>query len=135
MSNYSKILWTIPGIGTLLLVLAGCGESTGGVSGKVTYQGQAVTNGSIEFHMKNKGIAQGAKLDSAGKFTMSSPLPTGTYQVYYAPPLVEPQDPAKKGLAPEVKITVPTKYHDMQSSNMSVEVKSGKNDIPIEFKD
>lgn len=134
MTNRAKMFLHIPVIAAWLVV-AGCGEPAGSVSGMVTYKGQAVTNGSIAFQMPSKGIAQNAKLDAGGKFTMAAPLPTGSYQVFYVPPSPEPQDPSKKAPPPEVKTIVPSKFHDLQSSGVSAEVKSGKNDIPIDFKD
>ena len=133
MSTPMKLLLPIPVLAVFLL--AGCGEPAGSVSGKVTSKGETVTNGSIALQMPSKGIAQNAKLDSSGKFTMSAPLPIGTYQVFYVPPTVEPQDPTKKTPPPEVKTIVPRKFHDLQTSGVSVEVKGGKNDVPIDFKD
>jgi len=134
MSN-RVIMLQIAAIGVVSLALVGCSEPTGAVTGKVTYKGEVVTNGAIAFQMPSKGIAQNAKLDAAGKFTMATPLPAGTYKVFYVPPAVEPQDPTKKTPPPEVKTIVPSKFHDLQGSNLSVDVKSGKNDIPIDFKD
>ena len=136
MSHRVKMLRMIPALAVLSLVVVGCSEPTGTIAGKVTYKGAAVTNGSIAFQMPSKGIAQNGKLDAGGTFTMATPMPVGTYKVFYVPPAVEPQDPTKKSAAPpEVKTIVPTKFHDLQGSNLSVEVKSGRNDIPIDFKD
>src|SRR5262245_17841744 len=101
MTNTLKLLLPISALTVFLL--AGCGEPAGSVSGKVTYKGDPVTNGSIAFQMPAKGIAQNAKLDGSGKYTMSAPLTPGTYQVYYVAPTVEPQDPSKKAPPPEVK--------------------------------
>ena len=119
-----------------MLLLIGCGEQTGSVTGKVTYQGEPVTLGSISLHMPSKGIAQDAALNRAGEFSMESPLPVGTYRVYYVPPQAEPpQDPNKKTLPGKVqKIIVPKKYHGLEGSDMSIEVKSGKNPIVVDFK-
>lgn len=134
MSTRLKVLLQIPVIAAFALVLSGCGEPTGIVGGRVTYKGDPVTNGAIAFHMPSKGIAQNGKIDGSGKYTMTTPLPAGTYQVYYVPPAVEPQDPSKKSPPPEVKTIVPKRFHDLQGA-MSVDVKSGKNEIPIDFKD
>ena len=135
MSTCMRMLITIPTIAGVSLVLVGCSESPGTVSGTVKYKGEAVTNGAVAFHMPSKGIAQNGTLDAAGKFTMAAPLPAGAYQVYYVPPAVEPQDPTKNLPPKEVKTIVPQKFHDLQGSNLSVAVKSGKNEIPIEFRD
>ena len=122
-------------LGILFLFVLGCSEPTGGISGKVTYKNAPVTTGSITFQMKSKGNAQEAKLDATGTYTMAAPMPTGTYQAFYNPPLPEPQDPSKGGRAPVVTSIVPKKYHSPETSPLSFEVKSGKNELPIEFKD
>ena len=126
---------TLPVVGALFLFVIGCSEPTGGISGKATYKGAPVTTGSISFQMKSKGIAQDAKLDSTGNFKMATPMPTGTYQAFYTPPLPEPQDPSKGGRAPVATSIVPKKYESPETGQLSFEVKSGKNEIPIEFKD
>jgi hypothetical protein len=117
-----------------LVFLAGCGAPVARVSGVVTYKGAPVTAGSISFNMKGKGIAQDAKLDAKGAFSMSAPMPVGTYHVYYVPPTPEPQDP-RKGPAPEIATVVPEKYQDLQTSDLSFSVNAGKNDIPISLVD
>jgi hypothetical protein len=121
-------------LGAFLLVLTGCGEPIGKISGKLTYKGAPITAGSISFNMKGKGVAQDAKLDATGAFRMSAPLPTGTYHVYYVPPTPEPQDPSK-GQAPVIATAVPIKYQDLLTSDLSFEIKRGTNDIPIELTD
>lgn len=135
MSNRLKMHLTIPAVLTVLLFLVGCSEKTGTITGRVLYKGEAVTTGAVTFQMPSKGIAQNGKLDATGKFAMAEPMPIGTYHVFYVPPAVEPQDPSKKLPPPEVKTIVPAKFHDLQGSNLTVEVKAGKNDIPIDFKD
>ena len=84
--------------------------------------------------MKGKGIAQDAKLDASGAFRLTAPLPTGTYHVIYVPPTPEPQHPSK-GPAPVIVTPVPEKYQDLQTSDLSFEIKRGTNDIPIDLAD
>jgi hypothetical protein len=135
LSNHARRLGIISGVAAALLFILGCGQPTGEVSGKVTYKGEPVTEGSVGLRMKSKGIAQDAKLDGSGTYTMPAPLPVGTYQAYYVPPTVEPQDPKIKAPPPKIKSVVPKKHQDAQTSGVSVEVKTGKNDITIDFKD
>ena len=118
----------------LALVLSGCGEPVGKVAGKVTYKGTPVVNGSVSFNLKGKGVAQDAKVDASGGYTMKDVLPAGTYHVVYVPPTPEPQDPSKGPPAPIVSV-VPKKYEDLTNTDLSVQVKSGMNDVPIDFKD
>jgi hypothetical protein len=129
------IIKGLPSMAVCLFCLVSCaGEPTGGVSGKVTYKGAPVTAGSISLHMASKGVAQDAKLDGSGTFVMVQPLPAGTYDVSYVPPTPEPTDPAKGPPRPLTSI-VPKRYNDPKTSGISVEVKGGTNEIPIEFKD
>jgi len=115
-----------------VLLLAGCkGKPTGTVSGKVTYKGQAVTTGSVNFFAPEKGIGADAKLDSSGKFTLSQPLEAGTYKVYVTPPLPEQLPPGST--AKPAPFDVPKKYQDAVTTSVSKEVKPGPNDIPIEL--
>jgi hypothetical protein len=134
--KHTNNIWAILILAAPLFLLVGCREPIGRVSGMVLYKGAPVTNGSISFHLTNKGIAQNAKLDSAGRFAMSSPLPPGTYQVYYILPTVEPRDPFKnEPLTAAPTTMVPKRYHELSSSDLAFEVQVGENDILIELKD
>lgn len=121
---------------TVALALAvGCGgeKPTGSVSGTVNYKGAPVTAGTINFLSKT-GAGAVAKIDATGHFKMEGELEAGEYKVYATPPLPEPQAPGTKVAAPP-KFEVPQKFRDPASSTTTVTVKSGANDIPIEFKD
>jgi hypothetical protein len=133
--HHSRTIATTCIAGAFFLFVSGCSEPTGTISGKVTYKDAPVTTGSITFLMKSKGNAQEAKLDATGTYTMATPMPAGTYQAFYTPPPPEPQDPSKGGRPAVVKSAVPAKYQSPETSQLSFEVKSGKNDIPIAIKD
>ena len=120
--------------GMFVLLLVGCGEPVASISGKATFKGAPVAVGAVSFHMRSKGIAQNGKLAADGAFAMEAPMPPGTYQVYYVPPIPPPPGSAKAG-APIAKSPVPGKYHGLVTSGLSFEVKAGKNDILIDFKD
>ena len=120
-------------VGMFALLLAGCGDPVAQIAGKATCKAGPVTVGAISFHMRSKGIAQTAELRSDASFAMEAPMPPGTYQVYYDPPVPPPPGSAKA--SPAVKSPVPRKYHGLQTSGITVEVKPGKNHIPIDFKD
>jgi hypothetical protein len=123
------------GMGALLLLLVGCSEPTGAISGSATYMGAPIADGSISFNIPTRGIAQTALLDSDGRFTMTVPMPAGTYQVYYVPRPPAPPGSLKAGSTPRPKSIVPRKYHTLETSDLFFEVKPGTNDIAIEFKD
>ena len=134
MSIPFQLRWALPAIAPFLLLLLGCSEPAGLISGKVTYKGAVVSAGSVSFQMKEKGIAQDAKLDSSGSFAMAAPLPVGTYQICIIPPAPEPRDPTK-GAPPAIKTNVPRRYQGIQTSDVKVMVKAGNNEIPIDLKE
>jgi len=127
-------------VGVLLLVgaalaLAGCkGKPTGSVSGKVTYKGQPLTTGEVQFYAPEKGAGAGGKLDGSGNYTLQGAIDVGTYKVYVQPPVPEqlpPGTPPPKA-AP---FNIPPKYQTPQSTPLTKEVKAGNNDIPIDITD
>ncbi|HEY1191646.1 MAG TPA: hypothetical protein VGE74_28695 [Gemmata sp.] len=126
--------------GGLLFVFAatvagGCSgdKPSGSVSGVVKYKGSPLAAGEVNFISKT-GAAASAKIDANGQFKVANPMPVGEYRAYVAPPIPEPQAPGTKVTAAP-KFELPAKFRDPSSSGVVVEVKSGTNDIPIEFKD
>ena len=103
------------------------------VVGKVTYKGNLVTAGDVNFRSK-AGAAAIGKIDASGQYKLDGQLEAGEYQVYATPPLPEPQAPGTKTVAPP-KFELPPKFRDPNSSGVTVTVKGGANDIAVEFKD
>jgi len=122
-------------LGAVLTIALGCGStsSTGRVSGTVKYKGTPVTSGDVNLLSKSGKAAQG-KLDSNGGFTIDGPVETGDYMVFWTPPVAEPTGPGAKPAALP-KLAVPPKFQDATSSGVVVTVKSGANEMPIDFKD
>lgn len=118
----------------VLLGLVGCsgGKPVGSVTGKVTYKGNPVTSGSINFFAPDKGVAFDAPLGSAGEYTIAQ-IDAGTYKVYIQPPLPEQLPPGQVSKRPP--FTVPKKYLDPISTTLSKDVKTGANEIPIDLPD
>lgn len=117
------------------VMLSGCGGSgkpEGSVSGKVTYNGNPVTSGTVNF-LSPAGVGAQATINN-GAYQVNGPLATGEYSVYVAPPLPMPQPPGTK-LAPPPKFDVPAKYQDVKLSGLKVTVKVGRNDLPVAIKD
>jgi hypothetical protein len=76
----------VPLVGLFALApffLLGCGDSKGGVSGMVSYNGKPVTGGTITLHPQagtNATAPISAQIDPSSNFT-SQDLPPGNYQV------------------------------------------------------
>ncbi|WP_143393833.1 hypothetical protein [Fimbriiglobus ruber] len=83
--------------------------------------------------MSSTGTAAQAKLDSAGAYKVDGQLIAGDYKVYLSPPEIQPSAPGTKPAAP-VKFEIPPKFQDPNRSGVIVTVKTGPNDIPVEFK-
>jgi len=117
-----------------VMSLVGCSNKkpAGSIAGKVTYKGQPVTLGSINFYDSGRGMAANSKLDGSGNYSITE-LEVGTYKVYLSPPIPEqlpPGTPPKKE-----KFDVPAKFQDPARSTITKEVKAGKNDIPVDITD
>jgi hypothetical protein len=114
------------------LVLAGCaGKPMGNVSGKVTYRGQPVTRGTVQFYDPEQGRGASGPLDASGAYTLSAPISPGNYKVYIQPPLPEQLPPGTRQKA--VAFEVPKQYQDANSTPLTKAVTPGNNDIPIEL--
>lgn len=126
----ARLAWLVMAI----VVAGGCGSGKpeGSVSGKVTYQGNPVATGSVNF-LSTAGVGAQAAI-SNGTYSVNGPLATGEYSVYVAAPLPTPQPPGAKPTPPP-KFEVPPKFQDAKTSGLKVTVKTGKNDLPIEIKD
>lgn len=126
-----------------LLFLAGCGAKTSSVSGKVTYQGQPVSGGSItllpqgggEGTPTDSGKPAAANVQADGSFTMSPGTDAGgaslgMNRILYSAPVAEL--PAGVELQPGQSPPA-SPFAGLRPTTEVVEVKSGKNVIEIEL--
>src|SRR3954469_25171968 len=126
----------------LLLVVAICwlGCSTGNkvpryqVTGKVTYQGQPVEEGTITFENPTAGEVNSSPLASGGAYSVE--LPAGDYKVSVSPPLIETKSTAD---TPPDMVTkkvnnIPKKYWVQESSGLSAQVAKDKRTFDFELK-
>lgn len=118
----------------LATLLVGCGPKTGPtgtVEGKVTLDGAPFSAASVVFVSPKTGAAASADIQDGGVYSMKEPLKVGVYTVYLAPKAA----PEKDGQPTAVSIdkSVPAKYWS-EASSISVEVKEGRNQIPVELK-
>ncbi len=124
-------------------LLTGCGGGepdkgpTGTVSGTVTLSGQPLSGGTIRFSADQK-TPFGADLDGTGKFTIGSPVLTGTYKVTVYPPAIGPSAGPDGKMRPAVpsayKSNIPANYQTEQTTDMSQTVNEGENTFTIDLK-
>ena len=130
MVSFRMSMWTLLPV---LAVMVGCEarKPAGTVTGTVTYQGKPVS-GEVAFYAKAIGAGATATLDAGGNFQFDAPLPPATYTVSVTPPPPTPGDPtAKTGPAKSADSTVPTKFRDPTTSNVTVTVADDENRLPI----
>jgi hypothetical protein len=117
-----------------LLATAGCsGGRRSPVAGKVTYQGKAVTGGSLTFAPQGEGKPATAKIQSDGKFNAGTEeegdgLKAGTYKVTYSAPTLDPGRELKPGESPPR-----SPFHGLVPKQETVEIKPEANNLEIEL--
>jgi hypothetical protein len=114
--------------------LAGCGETHGNVTGTVTFDGQAIPNGSITF-VKSDGTAREGAVIKDGNF--QTRLAPGRYKVEVNAQKVVSKRKQKgmSGEIEEVEVTeemIPERYNS--KTELSEEIKSGSHTIKLDLK-
>ena len=116
-----------------LFSIAGCGSGdsrppSAKVSGKVTFGGQPVTEGVVNFMSPNLGTAGAGTLNAQGEYTITDGIPPGNYLVYVTPPRIT-KPPMAGESPPEAKEypNIPEKARTEKSSGLSADVKAGEN--------
>ena len=108
------------------------------MSGKVTFQGEPVSEGLVLVANEQKGIYLTTELRADGSFEVITAkgfgLSPGTYQFAITPPRVEfPNDPTQPlpdfGEFPNI----PDKYRDVETSNLTFAIKEGENPLVIDM--
>lgn len=115
----------------------GCGAGKppeGIVKGAVTYNGKPLADVQVEMEQPGAGIGALATTDAEGKFTVEGQIRTGSYKVTIGPKAEAPPEP---GVTPK-KIAfppIPKKYRQMATTDLSMTVVEGENDVKLELKD
>ena len=115
--------------------LVGCGPTEpdkgplGTLSGKVTFNGAALAEGSIILSREGGGSGA-AELQADGTFLVTDRaggIPVGTYKVAFQPKMVE--GPASPNSPPQstAQKVLPDKYYSEGKSGLTVEIKEGAN--------
>ena len=113
----------------------GCGNGeldvgpVGRISGEVTFDGEPVTEGTVDFYNDAKGAVTHAAIGPDGHYTLKEGTPTGDYVVTVSPPPPEqPSGLVEDGAAPPpVKEYpfIPQQYRSPQSSGLSTTITEG----------
>jgi hypothetical protein len=120
----------------LISAVVGCSGSAASVSGKVTLDGQPLTTGYVSFHPDGTGGAPAnGQIDAQGRYSLSTGSEAGLAPGAYTAVVVATKDPPqpydKTGAEnPPIPIT-PGKYGKVETSDLKVQVKPGKNDVPL----
>lgn len=107
--------------------LFGCGGSgttrvEHSVTGKVTFQGEPVTEGTVQFEDAASGQGGSAPLSASGTYTAS--LSDGTYKVIVLPPTEVTPDTENSpgGIVVKDAKNIPQKYRALETTPLSAPV-------------
>ncbi len=148
------------GLVVLLILSAGCG-SKGTVSGKVTVKDEVVHNGMVTFMTPDRKWSQTSSIGEDGRYTIER-VPVGPVKISVysgtgskrpsakfkdrmptgedvkeedAPQMARRKAKmGKTGAPPPAGPSVPKKYNDPETSELTYEVKSGPQEYNIELK-
>lgn len=119
----------------LCFCLLGCGSEpetpTGTVKGRVTLGDQPYTNATVVFLSLQSGKGATGEIQPDGSYTLSTPLPVGSYKVYLAP---KPEPGASDEAPVKIDTSVPENYWNETTTDISAEVTEGENEVPVNLK-
>ena len=122
-----------------LFAATGCKqeEKLGRIGGKVSFQGQPVSEGIVLFSCVAKGVNMTAPLKEDGSYEVimakGAGLPLGEYKVSVSPPQPFYQIGQKAPQQPKQYPNIPAKYRNFQTSGLSVNIIDGDNPFNIEM--
>ena len=116
---------------TVFCTCIGCGSSepVGTVTGKVLFNNEPYSEASVVFMCLETGQAGLGEVQSDGTFTLAASLPVGTYKVYLEPSGIEAESeqPTPMAMGGEV----PAKYWNEASTDISIDIKEGENEVIV----
>src|SRR5437870_10875103 len=80
MTKNELARWFVCSCVLAVVMIAGCGSKSGSVSGKVTYQGKALTSGLVIFVDKDGKVSQPAGIEVDGSY-VADQVPVGPLSV------------------------------------------------------
>lgn len=122
-------------LAALVLGTVGCKteKPTASVSGTVKYRGKPLTAGSVNF-LSAKGAGGQGLLDENGNYKIEG-IDVDEYRVYLSAPVPGQFAPGTKAPKEPPKFEVIPKYLQPESSGLTVKIKAGPNEYPIDIKD
>ena len=129
-------LLIIPGV----LLVAGCSSEPPPpqkfpVAGKVTYNGQPVTEGIVSLFDNSRGLAYSGEIGSDGNYSVNGGAQSGKYQVVVLPPnppLVANPEAAPATPPPSKEYpNLPHKYRAAETSGLTLDVKESAATLDI----
>ena len=122
----------------LVAITVGCssGPRTGKVQGKVSFEGNPVTEGLITFLNPKEGGAAEAEINKDGTYAVKVGVVVGDYLVVITPHTVlMDTDPGKSPPAPVEKPApnIPQRYRQQGSTTLKAKVAEGMNTIDFEM--
>jgi hypothetical protein len=112
------------------------GPNSATVSGTITLDGQPLPGASVSFYPDGDGKPPASgQTDAQGRYSLSTGSSAGLAPGKYVAVVVATKDPPQPydstgAEVPPIPIT-PAKYGDATKSDLRIEVKPGKNDIPL----
>ena len=115
-----------------MIALGACskGPEYGKVSGRVTFQGQPLTEGNILFQQAAQGVYMTASIESDGRYRVvaakAEGLLPGTYRVAVRPPRTRFQT-GQGSHPPAENASIPQPYRIVETSGLTAQVNPGEN--------
>jgi hypothetical protein len=120
----------------LTALAAGCGPRFGDVAGKVSFQGQPLTTGTIAFYDQANGVAS-SPIQADGTYAVHK-VRAGPVRITVAMPtgisFAGPQGPGAGPLLPFLPPAVPwlpARYQDPEQSGLTFEVEPGTQEFDV----
>jgi hypothetical protein len=109
-------------VGAAVLLAAGCGSADKpiDIAGKVTFKGEPVAEGSVQFIEDRTG--RGAEVDLGRDGTYKARLFAGEYKVVVTPPYMVDQSSGMPNPYYKKVKNIPKKYHSTETSGLTAGV-------------
>lgn len=131
----AKFLSLIPFVTLAACLTVGCsGEHipTGTVTGTVQLDGKPYSDADVIFLSLDSGKGATGAVQADGSFTLSDPIPVGIYQIFLAPKA--PPEGQDEPTPVKIDQSVPDKYWNESSTDLSTQITEGENTVLVELK-